>query len=168
MTRYFENCKTAEELKKAYKKAARELHPDMNHDRDTTEEFKQMQAEFEQTFERLKNIHVNKDGEEYEKTTEETANEFMDMINKLLLFPGIEVELCGSWVWITGNTKAHKDELKKLGFRWSSNKAAWYFHYGPYHRWSKKGMSLDDIREMYGSEKFCGNSAKQEREQLPA
>ena len=167
MTRYFKDCKTAEELKKAYKKAARELHPDMNHDRDTTEEFKKMQAEFEQAFERLKSIHVNKDGEQYEKATEETANEFMDMINKLLHFPGVEVELCGSWVWVSGNTRACKDELKKLGFKWSSSKVAWYFHLGPYRKRSKKNMTMDDIREMYGSKTFSGSS-KQDRDQLPA
>ena len=63
-------------------------------------------------FEKLKNVHVNKDGEEYEKETTETAGEFMELINKLLHFPDIEVELCGSWIWVSGETKAVKDDLK--------------------------------------------------------
>jgi curved DNA-binding protein CbpA len=153
---YFTNCKTAEELKKAYRKVARELHPDSNSDRDTTAEFQKMQQEFEQAFEQLKNVHVNKDGEQYEKETTETAAEFMDLIDKLLHIPGIDIELCGSWIWITGNTKPVKDELKSFGFKFSRNKAAWYFHREPYRKHSKKSMSLDEIRNMYGSAHFAG------------
>ena len=35
-----------------------------------------LNAEYETLFERVKNIHVNKDGETYEKETNETPQEF--------------------------------------------------------------------------------------------
>ena len=156
--KYFTFCKTAEDCKQLYKRLCKKLHPDCNPGRDTTKEFQEMQAEFERAFNRLKSIHVNAAGETYEKETTETAAEFMDMVAALLRIDGINVELCGSWFWITGNTKEHKEELKALGFKWSSKKCAWYYHREPWH---KKGgnCTLDEIRRKYGSVKFGRETA---------
>ena len=155
--KYFNDCRTAEELKKAYRKAAARLHPDNNPGTDTTKAFQEMQEEFESAWSRLKNVHVNAAGETYEKETEETAAEFMNIINELLKMRGVNVEMCGSWIWCTGDTKAHKERLKEMQFRWSRNKNAWYFHFGEYRKRGKKSMTLDDIRRKFGNVKFDGD-----------
>lgn len=156
--KYFTNCKTAEELKKEYRQLAKQLHPDLGGD---TEEFKVMQNEYEIMWERLKNIHINSEGETYTKETTETPQEFINIINVLIKLNDIEVEICGSWLWITGNTKAHKDILKQLKFRWANKKQAWYYHTEPYRKKSKRELSLDEIRELFGSQQY---KAKEERE----
>ena len=166
MAKYFTTCKTAEEAKQEYKRLARELHPDCNKDHDTTAEFQRMQADFEAVWTRLKNIHVNADGETYTKETSETATQYMDIINKLLHVPGIVIELCGSWLWVSGNTKPAKEDLKALHFKWSGKKSAWYFHFEPYKKRSKVERSMEDIRNMYGSERFQTRTA--DPEALPA
>lgn len=151
---YFEEAKTLEDVKQIYKKLARKLHPDCNPDHDTTAEFQKMQQQYNEAFKRLKNVHVNKDGETYEKETDETPEQYADIINELLKCEGLVIELCGSWLWITGNTRDHADTLKKMKFRWSRNKCAWYFHFEPYKKHHKGTVDLDRIREMYGSQKF--------------
>lgn len=150
-TRYFSNCRTAEQLKAAYKTLILKNHPDNGGD---PEICKAINAEFDEAWKRLKNIHTDKDGKFYEKETTETAGEFMDLINKLVRMAGVIVEMCGSWIWLTGNTKEHREEIKALGFKWSKNKAAWYYHKEPYFKRSKRSVSLDDIRLMYGSRTF--------------
>lgn len=151
MKRYFDNCRTADELKKAYRQAAKELHPDAG---GCEEEFKAMQAEFSAAWERLKNIHINRDGEQYERETQETAEEFMVIIEELLMLDGVEVEICGSWIWCSGNTKPYKETFRKLHFRWSRSKSAWYYHAEPYRKFHSQELSLDEIRNMYGSQKY--------------
>ena len=156
--KYFTNCKTAEELKKEYRKLAKQLHPDLGGD---TEEFKIMQNEYEIMWERLKNIHTNSNGETYTKETTETPQEFINIINVLTSYLDISIEVCGSWLWITGNTKLHKEVLKNLKFRYAHKKQAWYYHTEPYRKKSKRELTLDEIRDMFGSEKY---QSKQEKE----
>ena len=162
--KYFEEARTLEDVKAIYKKVARQLHPDCNPDKDTTAEFQEFQKEYEEAFERCKFTHVNKDGEEYTKETDETPEQFAGIINKLLGLDGLVIELCGSWLWVTGNTREHKEVLKELHFSWSKNKSAWYFHFEPYRKRSKKTVDLDSIRNMYGSQRFTEKTFTQYKE----
>jgi hypothetical protein len=40
---------------------------------------------------------------------------------------GIIWEQAGSWLWISGTTFEHKEELKALGCRWSKKRQKWYW-----------------------------------------
>lgn len=151
---YFKNCKTAEELKKAYREWAKKLHPDLG---GNAEEFKAMQNEYEKLWERLKNVHQNAKGETYTKTsdtTTETPQEFINIINTLIRLRGIEVEICGSWIWVSGDTRTHKDILKELGFKWAHKKKAWYYHKDKFRKKSHEELTMDEIRDMFGSKRY--------------
>lgn len=160
--KWFNNPQTLEELKKQYKRLAMEHHPDRG---GTTEDMQQINAEYERLFARLKDTHQTKDGEFYTSrtATTETADEFMDVIDRLIHMDGVVIEVCGSWLWLTGNTKAYKEEIKALSFRWSSNKSAWYFHRDGYKKRSRHSLTLDEIRGYYGSEIVNSDGEKDRR-----
>ena len=72
----------------------------------------------------------------------------------------IELELCGSWVWVSGNTKPIKETLKLLGLKWHSTKSMWYL--APLDESYKKKFygktfSHDQVQSTYGSVKFKGS-----------
>lgn len=150
---YFKDCKTLDELKAQYRRLAMLHHPDRGGDLDT---MKAINAEHDRLFEILKAGH-NATADEYHQTTE-TAEEFRDIIEVLLRLEGLTVELCGSWLWISGNTIAHKDALKAAGCRWSQNKKMWYWRHPedsrPYH---KSKTSISEIRHKYGSQVFTAS-----------
>ena len=118
--KYFTNCRTLDELKKEYRRLAMIHHPDHGGD---TATMQAINGEYHERFEVLKKQH-NASADEYHQTTE-TAEEFRTLINELLKLSGVIVELCGNWVWLSGNTKEHKEALKALGCRWSQNKKMW-------------------------------------------
>mgnify|MGYP006895910317 CR=1 FL=1 len=76
-----------------------------------------------------------------------------NVINNIVSFDGINIEVVGSWVWVDGNTFTYREELKKLGFKWSKNRKKWHFSTEPSGKWHKKKMSFEDIQRKYGSEK---------------
>lgn len=156
--KYFSLVTTLEELKKEYRKLCFELHPDRNKDKDTTKAFQEMQNEYEIKFNEVKNVFRNSKGETYTKENNEVPEEFEEIINSIIYMEGVEIDIIGSWIWLSGNTKEYKDQIKELNFKWAKNKCAWYYHTGSYKKKSKKNFNLDELREMFESSKVNKNT----------
>jgi len=72
-------------------------------------------------------------------------------INAVVTCKGINIEVCGNWVWLSGDTKPHRDAIKAAGFKWASKKLMWYFRPEEWSSSNRKNTSIDDIREAHGS-----------------
>lgn len=145
---YFTNVTTIEELKKQYRKLAKQYHPDITGD---NEPMKVINNEYEFLFSKLSNSNTN--------NTSHVDDGFRDIIDQLIQF-NIDIEICGSWIWLSGNTYSIKEQLKTLGFSWAAQKKQWYWKPADYIRKGKKSMSMDWIRDHYGSEKIETNKNK--------
>jgi len=78
----------------------------------------------------------------------------MQAINKvaeIIRLEGLVVELCGRWVWITGETYRWKTQLKAAAFRWAAKKAAWYWHKEGDAPGRHKAWNLEQIKNKYGA-----------------
>lgn len=147
---YFKNIKTLDELKAAYRRLVKQYHPDCCGD---AEAMKAINNEYDELHELLKAQH-NATADEFHQTTE-TPEEFRQIIELLLKLQGLTVELCGSWLWISGDTLQHKDELKDAGCRWSASKKMWYWrHAEDGQKWHRGKSTIAEIRSKYGSQVF--------------
>ena len=148
---------TLEELKTMYRKLAIENHPDKGGNAET---MKEINNEYDVLFPLLKDVHRNFEGEVYTAHQEstESADSFKDLISELMKTEGIIIEIIGRFIWVTGNTKPYREQLKALNFQWHSKKLAWYLKPEDYRMRSHKDYSLDEIRFMYGtSDKMNSN-----------
>jgi DnaJ-class molecular chaperone len=156
---YFNNINDLQELKKAFIKWCKKLHPDNGGD---SEAFKEMQNEYSKLYKHFEMFGntSNMDRENADNSFNSSFDNsmFSDIVSQLAGLDGLIIELVGSWLWVSGNTYPHKEVLKELKFRWSSKKQAWYFHFEPYKKKSKKSFSLDDIKNMYGSTTIKGTA----------
>lgn len=147
----FKDCRTLEELKKKYHELVLKHHPDRG---GNLEMMQAVNVAYDKWFPLLKNKHMNRAGEMYEKQSDETPEYFRDIIDRLMKFEGTYIEIIGSFIWVTGNTKPYKDSIKEMGFKWHTKKLCWYLPPEGYRKFGKKEYSLDDIRGMYGTKGF--------------
>ena len=154
----FGDDESIDSLKKQYWKLARQYHPDFN-DGKTNEEMKHINNEYELALQNLGKIK-NKDyrvDEDYIIIVDETLK--LNMEN-------VDIEVCGWFVYLWGNTKTYKEELKNLGYRWSPQKGCWYWKPAWYRKRGRESWDMDRIRNTWGSETV--KQEQQERERLTA
>jgi hypothetical protein len=138
---------TQELIKTAYRRASSKYHPDKGGS-------EEMMKAVNQAYEALKNYdgYSVDSGEQSQKNSYSDA--LNDAINAILNLEGIEIEVCGAWVWLTGETKKHAKALGKhgAGFFYASKKQAWYFRPNDWKSVSRGSFSLEDIRNRHGSQ----------------
>lgn len=76
---------------------------------------------------------------------------YRQAIEQIINLHGIVIELVGHWIWVTGNTRVVKSELKAAHFFFASKKQAWYFRSDIYKTRGGK-QTLDQIRAKYSSQ----------------
>ena len=145
--KYLKNINTLEQLKREFHSWAMKLHPDCG---GSEKDMQALNAEYDKLFHLVKCKHQKASGEEFYKNYYEAPNQFKELIDSLLKLNNIKIEVIGCFVWVSGDTKPHKDSLKKLGFKWHAKKKVWYLSPNEYRRFGKKEYSLDAIRKMYG------------------
>jgi hypothetical protein len=72
-------------------------------------------------------------------------------LNAIIGLAGLDIEICGAWVWVGGNTYQHRATLKAAGFSFAGQKKRWYFRPEDWRSTSHGTTSMDDIRQRYGS-----------------
>ena len=159
MSKYFKDINTLEELRKQYRDLLKKYHPDNKGG--NTKITQEINAEYDRLFKVLKNTHESKATDNNENNAKTEFNnmkydfsedqKLREVIQQIITFEGINIEIVGCWVWVDGNTYDYKDSLKEIGFKWAREKKKWYFHTEAFRKRSKKKLSMEDIRNYYGS-----------------
>lgn len=147
---FFGSCKTLDEVKKLYRELCKTHHPDKGGDLAT------MQAVNNEYAKAVRIIAAGQDlkPEEFEAEIR-NAEQYKEAINAIQSLDGIDIEICGGWIWVTGpRTKEYKEIFKQHGFFWAKKKIAWYFRSPMYKTRNHRPMSLDAIRHKYGSQRI--------------
>ena len=144
--REFREVTGINEAKKIYKTLAKKLHPDVG---GSEEEFKILNSVYTDLIEHK--IYFSNDIK--------IDIELEKIISLILHFENITIELVGSWVWVSGDTREIKDKLKAIGFKWASKKKMWF--YGEMKGRNPKEKSMEEIKSKYGSETLKSNEKKQ-------
>ena len=159
--KYFKDLSSMESVKKQYRKLAMQYHPDRKEGNE--EIFKIINNEYEEALEIAKINETKKAKTEKEKDFIKSqymnSKNFREKIDKLIKLDNIVIEICGTWLYISGKgTYENKEYLKnEFGAFWSKSKKCWCISpQGKDFRKSRgyKGKNMSSIRNTYGSTKI--------------
>ena len=136
---------TPEIVKAAYRAATKKYHPDINPAGEN------MMKLINAAYDVLKayNGIIDEDGTPDSAPYPDAVN---DALNVIIDLPGLIIEICGAWIWVSGATREHKDTLRETGFKYASKKQMWNFRPVGWRSQSRGNTSMDDIRQKYGSD----------------
>lgn len=164
-----------DEAKSLYRKLALENHPDHGGDTRTMQQINAEYAEYSacaamhEARARQQAAHAEgrKSAADYHDI-DELGEMLRQVIESLLnISPDLIVEVCGLWIWVTGETRAHKDEIKTIpGMKWAHEKKAWYYAGVP--SFNRQKRTLNEIRQMHGSQVFSRQQQDDDRQPAPA
>lgn len=113
--KWFKDINTLDELRTMYRKLALLHHPDRG---GSTSDMQEINNEYEILSERL--INSNPDFSAGRKSWEHFVSEEIRVkLNEIIFLEDVTIEIIGSLIWVTGNTRAVKDQLKSHGFKFS-------------------------------------------------
>lgn len=165
MKKYLEEIRksrTLAELKSNYKTWCLQLHPDLNPGKDTTAEMQELNNAYEAQFKLLKDRELRKDKKDREKFSySEVPSDLITIINTLIKFKGVQIDIVGNWLWLSGNTYPYKEQIKGLRFHWSKNKKKWFWNGSDSVRRPFKKMTYKDITAKYGCMTLEGQGQKE-------
>lgn len=153
---YFTKFQTVADIKKEYRKLCMKYHPDRGGD---LEIMKLVNVEYHIA---LKNVHgqssVDENGQSHTYYyNEATEDALMEKIGALLALnmEGVDVALVGIWIWVDGDTRQYRKELKELKLRWHSGRKKWYFQNSKKRTKYKKNFSFNQMAQTYGYKQYA-------------
>ena len=151
---------TRKELKSVFRKLTLKNHPDHGGDEEVMRKILEAFAILKDQY--SFNIESNKELEEDENFWNIDNPEMEEAFKKIFHFKKLKIEICGYWMWVTGETFNFRKELKQAGLFYAKKKVAWYWKPpDDFNRNRKGNISLDKIREKYGSKELKTKSAKE-------
>ena len=137
---------TQETIKQAYRDSCKKFHPDLN-----PMAGEEMIKLLNNAYDALRDYKA----ENFAFVEGDVELEFGEKINNAIKIlsglDGVTVEICGSWVWVSGNTYPVKNTLKESGFKFAPQKKSWYFRPENWTSASRGAVDLEKIRDLYGS-----------------
>lgn len=145
--KYFEGLSEENAIKTRYKELAKSNHPDKG---GCVEVMKEINKQYETVLTGVYQLAGKSITEIDELFKQDLA--MREKLNAILSLEGLIIEICGNWLWVTGETKNHKSILKTVGFFWTSKKEAWFYRSEQFKSFgNRRNNSLDEIRFKHGS-----------------
>lgn len=157
MLQFFQYCKTKQEAKAEFRRLAKIYHPDT--ETGSNETMVQIINQYEQVMKRLeyaKDTENQRSNETDEQFKARLSKEMQEVLVNVSHLP-IEIEVIGSWIWVSGNTYPYRSYLTANNFNWCPKKRMFSWTLTRRKKYKAEPQDMEKIRERYGSQRVNGS-----------
>jgi len=152
--------KDIDNLKKQYFKLAKIYHPDKG---GTTTQFQELGREYDKLLKTL--LSGSSLTDEQQKNEIEIDEAIKQIIDTIITFDGLNIELIGKWLWVSNNIEngyiwTIRPQLEAAGLKPIKKGGKWFFIYKGIESKSRGNMSKDEIERKYGVHKVTPKDKK--------
>ena len=115
---------TRDDIKAMYRHLCSKYHPDRNPA--GVEMMKLINGARESLDDFVASMTVE-EANKYEEQEDVALSDELNAALNVIIGLGLTIEICGSWIWVSGDTKPYKDVLKAAGYRYAPKKVMWSF-----------------------------------------
>lgn len=133
-------------LKQEYRKLAVKYHPDKG---GNTAQFQALVNEYEKLRDKILSGSKLSDADQKNEIVIDEA--LRAAINAIIGLDGINIELIGKWIWVSGNTYPLRTIFSAAGFKYIKKSGVSYWVYKGVESSSRGGTDMQDIVKKYGS-----------------
>lgn len=145
------------DIKKVYRKLASSNHPDKGGNNEIMQLINNAYEDLTKYFEQNNLLNVIKD----DANQADFKSFNFEFIKEVKTMQGVIIEVCGCWVWLSGDTFTHKAKIQALKFKFSGAKKRWYWSPTIDDKFYRRGSkSMQQIRNKYGSVIIESNQVK--------
>ena len=159
-----EAIKSRSDIRTQYLKLAKKYHPDVCKTL-APDEANRIMKLINAELEYLDNNYtkfINQDNKEasFKEKSFINLDKFKKALDPVIALQGVNIEICGSWVWVSGYTLPYQKIFNQAGYFWSRSKKAWFYN-GQVTKCGFKGhYTMGQIRDMHGSVKVENKEVK--------
>lgn len=166
---------TIDEVKKQYKQLVKQYHPDL-HTADEYDHFNALMGSINEEYDYIINhwseytpakqtatdgTQTTQKADTTQTASGEISPEMQAILNILNAVDGININIVGSWIWVDGNTRPVKDQLKAAGLKWHSKKVMWFWAPSDSKKRRYRGnTTFEENAEKYGCTSYKSKGAE--------
>jgi len=142
------NICTKDEIKNIFRRLCMVYHPDKG---GSTEKMQMLNWAYKYIMANFESLNITFEFNSNNQNKVNLSEEGKQVLDKLILIDDIDVYIVGCWLWVSGNTKPHKETLKQLGLYWHTKKSMWAWA-GSTTK-SRGSLEFEKMCDVYGSSK---------------
>ena len=104
-----------------------------------------LREKFKAGWDSVKDQHKQQNGKVVKDVAVKTADDFLKLLDLVAGLEGVNIELSGDWLFVSGDTYRHRGKFRDAGMMWHGQRKVWFWQagkpkfYGKFRNAAKEG-----------------------------